>query len=86
MNDPNLMAQIASTVRSVARIPAEVAIRDDSRLIEDLGVDSLDLFSIVIEIQDQYGVVIDVEDMPGLSRVSDLARFVAARTKTSAAA
>ena len=86
MIEPNLMAQIASTVRTVARIPADVPIRDDSRLIEDLGVDSLDLFSIVVEIQDRFGVVIDVEDMPSLSRVSDLAHFVAGRVKTSAAA
>ena len=86
MIEPNLMARIATTVRSVARIPSDVVIHDDSRLIEDLGVDSLDLFSIVIEVQDQFGVVIDVEDMPQLSRVCDLANFVAARTKASVAA
>ena len=86
MIEPNLLAQIATIVRTVARIPSEVPISDDSRLIEDLGVDSLDLFSIVVEMQDRFGVVIDVEDMPGLSRVSDLAKFVAARTKTAAAA
>jgi acyl carrier protein len=86
MIEPSLMAQIASTVRSVARIPSEVEIRDDSRMIEDLGVDSLDLFSIVIEVQDRFGVVIDVEDMPQLARVCDLASFVAARTSSAAAA
>ena len=86
MIEPNLMAQIAATVRSVARIPSEIAIRDDSRLIEDLGVDSLDLFSIVVEVQDRFGVVIDVEDMPKLARVRDLAQCVAARKNSAAAA
>jgi acyl carrier protein len=86
MIEPNLLAQIAATVRAVARIPSNVPIHDGSRLIEDLGVDSLDLFSIVVEVQDRFGVVIDVEDMPGLARVSDLAEFVARRIPTSAAA
>ncbi len=86
MIEPNLVAQIASTIRAVARIPSEVEIDDDARLIEDLGVDSLDLFSIVVEVQDRFGVVIDVEDMPALARVRDLAQFVAARTSPAAAA
>jgi acyl carrier protein len=85
MNDPALIAEVAQAVRSVARIPAEVAVTGDSLLVDDLAIDSLDLVGVVLEIQDHFGVVIDDEDVPSLRRVSDLAAQVAARRGAAAA-
>lgn len=85
MTDPTLHAALAETVRTIARLPADVVIEPGSRLVEDLGIDSLDLVSIVLSAQESYGVVIDEDDVATLRTVSDLATHVA-RCRNSAAA
>ncbi len=85
MTDPTLLADIADSVRFVARIPPEVAVTGDSRLVEDLAIDSLDLVGIFLKIQDHFDVAINDDDVPSLRRVSDLAQYVA-RHRSSAAA
>ncbi len=85
MNDPKLLAQVAATVRSVARVPKTVPISAETRLVDDLRIDSLDLFAVVIAVQERFDLMIDVEDMPDLNRVGDLAAYVAARRNAAAA-
>ena len=85
MSDPSLMAQLTRSIRLVARIPKDVPIHADTRLFDDLQIDSLDLFAVLVEVQDRFDVLIDVEEMPDLNRVGDLAAFVAARRNSAAA-
>ena len=85
MSDPNLMAQLTRAIRSVARIPKDVPITADTRLFDDLNIDSLDLFAVLVEVQVRFDVLIDVEEMPDLNRVGDLAAFVTTRRNTAAA-
>lgn len=85
MSDPSLMAQLTKTIRTIARIPREVPIAAETRLFDDLHIDSLDLFAVLVEVQDRFDVQIDVEEMPDLARVSDLAAFVSARRASAAA-
>ncbi len=85
MSDPCLMAQITAAVRKVARVPRDVPITAETSLIDDLRIDSLDLFAVVLEVQDRYNIVFEVEDMPRLERVGDLAACVAAHRGVAAA-
>jgi len=85
MIDPNLLAQLTATVRKVGRIPRDVPINADTCLVEDLRIDSLDLFAVLIAVQDRFDLEIDVEDMPELNRMGDLASYVAARRNAAAA-
>lgn len=85
MNDPNLVAEVSSIVRQAGRIPTQVVITSESRMVEDLNIDSLDLVNVVLKIQDHFDVAIDDEDMPNLRRVSDLAAYVAAHRGSAAA-
>ena len=85
VTDSTLLADIADSVRSVARIPPDVAITGDSLLVEDLAIDSLDLVGIFLQIQDHFDVAINDDDVPSLRRVADLAHYVA-RHRGSAAA
>jgi len=85
MSDPSFMAQLTKSIRSVARIPKDVPITAETRLFDDLHIDSLDLFAVLVEVQDRFDVLIDVEEMPDLNRVGDLAAFVNARRSTAAA-
>ena len=85
MIDPSLMAQLTKSIRSVARVPNEVPITAETRLFDDLQIDSLDLFAVLVEVQDHFNVLVDVEQMPDLNRVGDLAAFVSARRNHAAA-
>ena len=85
MSDPSLMAQLTKSIRSVARIPRDVTITAETRLFDDLQIDSLDLFAVLVEVQDRFDVLIDVEEMPELNRVGDLAALVSTRQNSAAA-
>jgi acyl carrier protein len=85
MIDPRLLAQLTATVRKVGRIPRDVPITADTCLVDDLRIDSLDLFAVLLAVQDRFDLEIDVEDMPELNRVGDLASYVAARQNAAAA-
>ena len=61
----------------MARVPRDVPITAETCLVDDLRIDSLDLFAVVLAVQDRFDIVIDVEDMPDLNRVGDLAAYVA---------
>ena len=49
----------------------------DSRLVEDLAIDSLDLVGVLLAVQDHFDIVIDDDVVPSLRRVVDLAETVA---------
>lgn len=85
MTDSMLVPEIAELVRSVAKLAPETAIVAETHMIQDLGVDSLDLVGLFLEIQDQYDIAVNEDDVPGLQRVADLASYVAARLRPAAA-
>jgi len=78
-----LIAQVARIIRQVAKIKPQVPISADSRLVDDLAIDSLDLVAIVIQLQDDFQVAIDEDALPQLRRVSDLAAYVGRRRPSS---
>ena len=57
--------------------PARVPISADSRLVEDLAIDSLDLVGLILQLQDHFDVVIEEDAVPNLCRVADLAAYLA---------
>jgi acyl carrier protein len=85
MIEPNLVAQVVAAVRKVARIPREIPITAETRMVDDLRIDSLDLFAVVLEVQDRFDIVFEVEDLPRINRVGDLAAYVAGQREATAA-
>ncbi len=85
MLDTILQSEMSDSVRTIARIPQDVAISADSRLVEDLGIDSLDLVSIVLTAQETYGVAIDEDDVAELRTMADLILYVERRRNAAAA-
>ncbi len=85
MIEANLVTQIAAAVRKVARVPREVPITAETCLIEDLRIDSLDLFAVVLEVQDRFEIEFGVDDLPRIYRVGDLAAYVADQRASAAA-
>jgi acyl carrier protein len=86
MPDATLVAQVAEIVRHVGKFAPDVVITAESRLVEELGVDSLDLVGVFLKIQDDLGVAIEEADVPGLTRVGDLAAYIERRQRAPSAA
>ncbi len=81
---PDLIAALAEIIRGVSARARTLTIRDDSRLLEDLGLDSLDLVAVVVQIQDQFGVEIDPDELPALLTVADLAANLRHQARSAA--
>jgi acyl carrier protein len=78
-----LIEEVAAIVRKAAKIPPRVPIGADSRLVEDLAIDSLDLVGVILQFQDHFDVVIEEDAVPNLCRVADLAAFLATRPEST---
>jgi acyl carrier protein len=76
---PSLVPEVVDVIRKAARVPARVPITPESRLVEDLAIDSLDFVGLILQLQDHFDVVIDDEAVSNLCRVADLAAYLAER-------
>jgi len=54
----------------------ESAILPESRFVEDLNADSLDLVEMVMEAEEEFSVAIPDEDAQKMSSVGDLLNFL----------
>ena len=54
----------------------EETITKESNLKEDLGADSLDLFQLVMDLEDEYAVKIPSEDLESLVTVGDVMEYL----------
>lgn len=51
-------------------------IKLDSKIKDDLGADSLDLFELINKIEDEFGITIDEEDYAKLVVVEDIIKYI----------
>lgn len=51
-------------------------IKMSSRFKEELGIDSLDIFEIVMEVEEQYSIEIPTEDLEDMRVVADLVNYL----------
>lgn len=54
-------------------IPEE-SITMDSRLVEDLKADSLDVVELIMDIEQEYGIQVPEEELPNVHTVGDILR------------
>ena len=54
----------------------------DMDLIDELGIDSMDLATIALVLQDEYKVVIDEDDYPKMKTVRLIAEYVDRKLST----
>jgi len=52
-------------------------------LVDELGIDSMDLATIALALQDEYDIEIDEDDYPGLKNISPIARYIEERLTDS---
>ena len=51
-------------------------IDEDTRIMDDLGADSLDVVEMVMSIEEEYGVAIPDDVVPTLETVGDVVNYV----------
>ena len=56
----------------------ESEIKLETNFIEDLGADSLDLFQVIMELEDEFNV--KVEDVENIKTVQDAVKFIEVAT------
>ncbi len=55
---------------------SEDEVKAESRFKEDLGADSLDLFELVMALEDEYSVEIPSEELTELATVEDVMNYL----------
>lgn len=48
-------------------------------LVDELGIDSMDLATIALVLQDEYGIAIDEDDYPKLRNIRLIAEYIIGR-------
>ena len=51
----------------------------ESNFKDDLGADSLDLFELVTNLEDEYGVEIPADDLENMATVGDVINYLKAK-------
>jgi len=54
--------------------PSQVKL--DSKLVEDLGADSLDVVELIMAFEDEFGVSLPDEEIAKLKTVGDIVNFI----------
>ena len=59
----------------------EIEITEDSNFINDLGLSSLDMISIVGQAEDAFNIVVEDRDMPNIKTMNDAVDYIVAKKK-----
>lgn len=81
MQDQELERKIAGIIISELKLedttPESFDVNLD--LVDELGIDSMDLTTVVLLLQDEFGVAIDEEDYPQLKSVRAIGEYLRRR-------
>lgn len=58
---------------------SEDEVKAESNFKDDLGADSLDLFELVMSLEEEYGVEIPSEDLEKIATVNDVIEYLKAK-------
>jgi acyl carrier protein len=77
------VAQIIITELKLQDITAET-FDPDLDLVDEIGIDSMDLATIVLVLQDEYGIRFDEDDYPKLRAIRQIAAYIQERLQAKA--
>jgi acyl carrier protein len=75
MSDQQIVAEVASILKKVVpEEPGEIQL--DSRLVEDIGIDSLGTYELVMDAEDRFGIQITDDQLVNVKTVKDVVDFI----------
>ena len=72
-----MLNEIRESIAAQLNIPVD-SIKIDSRLIEDLKADSLDIVELVMGLDENYGIEIPDEHLPKIKTIGDIISYIEA--------
>jgi acyl carrier protein len=78
MDREEVMSLVRRHLAEELEVDPEI-IQPDTRFREDLDADSLDLYELVMELEDQYGIKVSEEEAARIKTVSQAVDFVVER-------
>ena len=85
MPDASLLAELVQVVRAAAKLRPGLLVTAESQLVEDLGIDSLDLVNVSLQVGDHFGIDVDPDVVSNFRTVGDVAGYVSRCRGASAA-
>ena len=82
MNRDEVMAKVREHLAAELEVD-ESRIEDATRFREDLDADSLDLYELVMELEDTYGIRVSEEEAADIETVGQAVDFVCARVPSA---
>lgn len=86
MTDPELFQSVTEAIRACSPAARQIVIESNSRLFEDLSLDSLDLVAVLMQLQDIHDIELDLDAVPDFRHVSDLMTELGRQLRSKAAA
>jgi len=83
--ESKLLEAIVGAIKAEAESAREATIDANTRLVEDLGLDSIDIVGVTMRLEDRFHIRIDVEDIKHFRSVNDLIAEVSLLLGKSAA-
>jgi acyl carrier protein len=74
INPTRLLDQASTAIREVSEAARLVTITPETRLVEDLSLDSLDMVAVVMRLQDNHGIEFDLDEAVNFRTVADIMR------------
>lgn len=56
-------------------------IKENTSLKDDLNADSLDLFQIVMSLEEEFDIEIPTEDVESIVTIADISNYITSKTK-----
>ena len=70
--------KVCNSIAEVLNVdPGEI--RPETTFLEDLGADSLDIYQIVMKIEDEFEIKIDEDDVKNIRTVEEAMRLITGR-------
>jgi acyl carrier protein len=79
----DLLQKVREHLSTELEIPLD-QISESTRMREDLDADSLDLYELVMELEDTYGISVSEEEAADIETVGNAVDFVAGRLGVAA--
>jgi acyl carrier protein len=78
INAKDIILKIAEIIISELKLEdiTPETFNPDMDLVDELGIDSMDLTTVALVLQDEYGITIDEDDYPKLKSIRLIAEYI----------
>ena len=70
-----MLEKIQAMLAEALNLPIE-KVTPDAKIVDDLGADSLDLYELVMALEEEYNCEIPSDDLTAIATVEDVIKFL----------